>query len=314
MNKSNILGTIGNTPIVELKRIKEKYNLTGRIFCKLEYLNPTHSKKDRVARTILELAKERGELKDGQHVVEATSGNTGIALSMVCAVLGHPFTAFMSEGNSNERIKMMECFNAEVIMVPQIHEMYGSVSGCDFDLVKDAARNFADEHGAYFVNQFDNLDNVVAQQVMGREIVEVFSNNIILDIFCDYIGTAGSFTGVSKELKKWNMNIKCYVIEPSNSAVLSGKNEGSCHHIIQGGGYGYTNLPNLDLDLVDGYISISDREAKDGMEDLAKLEGIFGSFSSGANLIATIKMMQTNENKNGIFTICDSGLKYLSVM
>jgi len=323
--KSSILEVIGSTPIVELKKIKEKYGLEGRIFCKLEYLNPSHSKKDRMAKTMIQLAKERNELKDGQSVVEATSGNTGIALSMICAYHGHPFTAFMSEGNSSERIKMMEFFGTDVVIVPQSELKYGSVTGCDFDNVKNAAKKFAQDNGAFFVNQFGNVDNAKAQLTFGKEIVNTFKNNEIeLGLFCDYVGTGGSFGGASKEIKEHDPNIKCYVVEPENSAVLSEmqncsnsiNSNPSGHHIIQGGGYGYKELPNLNMDLVDDFILIKDQESKDGMKELAVVEGIFGSFSSGANLMATIKAMKMEGNvgKNAVFSICDTGLKYLSVL
>lgn len=316
MIKSNILDVVGSTPIVELKKIKEKYELKGRLFCKLEYLNPSHSKKDRVAKKIVELAHSKGELKPKQHIVEATSGNTGISLSMVAAYREHPFTAFMSEGNSSERIKMMKFFGANVELVPQEHTSYGSVTGADFNRVKEAARKFAEENGAYFINQFENYDNVVAQLDFGDEIVDAFDmEGITLDIFCDYVGTGGSFSGAATRLKSWNPDCKCYVIEPENSSVLSGKHQRSHSHIIQGGGYGYTDLPNLNSDLVDEYITVSDQEAKQGMQELAVEEGIFGSFSSGANLKATIKAMKMSENEdNAIFSICDTGLKYLTVL
>ena len=318
MIKTSILDVIGSTPMVELKKIKEKYNLQGRIFCKLEYLNPSHSKKDRIAKKIVGLALESGDLKPNQPVVEATSGNTGIALSMVCAYLGHPFTAFMSQGNSSERIKIMESYGAKVVIVPQEQSgVYGSVTGCDFNYVKQAAKDFAETNGDFFINQFDNWDNVVGQFDFGDEIVATFSKaDIPLDIFCDYVGTGGSFTGASTQLKKWNPECRCYVVEPENASVLSGRHQHSNPHIIQGGGYGYSDLPNLDTDLIDDYITVSDQEAKRGMQELALVEGIFGSFSSGTNMMATIKAMQMEDNlgKNAVFSVCDTGLKYLSVL
>ncbi len=188
--------------------------------------------------------------------------------------------------------------------------------------MKDAARKFSEENNAFFVNQFDNYDNIMAQMNFGQEIVDTFiKHNLELGVFCDFVGTGGSFTGCSKALKNWNSEVKCYIVEPENSAVLSDKARSgdvdcSGHHIIQGGGYGYSELPNLDTNLANGYVQISDHEAKEGMKNLAVLEGIFGSFSSGTNLMATVKAMQLEENKgkNGIFSICDTGLKYLSVL
>jgi cysteine synthase A len=143
----------------------------------------------------------------------------------------------------------------------------------------------------------------------GKEIIEAFNNKDEhnLGIFCDFVGTGGSFSGCARVLKQWNHDIKCYVVEPKNYP-----------HVIQGGGYGYTieSLHNLNKALIDGHILISNEEAKQGMSDLAKLEGIFGSFSSGTNLMATIKAMSFPENKNidAIFSVCDTGLKYLSVL
>ena len=123
-------------------------------------------------------------------------------------------------------------------------------------------------------------------------------------------------TGASTEIKKWNPDCKCYVIEPENCSVLSGKHNCANHHVIQGGGYGYKDLPNLDKDLIDDFICVSDAEAKEGMMELVMIEGIFGSFSSGANLMASIKAMKMDGNvgKNAVFSVCDTGLKYLSVL
>jgi cysteine synthase len=317
--KSSIIEAIGFTQIVELQKIQKKYNLSGKIFCKLEYLNPSHSKKDRMAKGMIQFAKERGDIKPGQMIVEATSGNTGIALSMICAYLDHPFTTFMSEGNSKERIEMMKFYGTNVIIISQNKAKYGTVSGNDFNHVKNAAKKYAKDNDAYFVNQFENMDNMKSQSEFGREIVSQLSGHSLIGVFCDYVGTGGSFSGTSKELKKWNPECNCYIIEPENSRVLNGDTyQSGKNHIIQGGGYGYgyQELPNINRDSIDGFISISDDEAKLGMKELATVEGIFGSFSSGANLMATIKAMRLDENKykHSIFSICDTGLKYLSVI
>ena len=314
------MSTIGHTPIVRFESIERAHNLSGRIYAKLEYVNPGGSKKDRIAKYIIDKAKSTGLLRVGQEVVEATSGNTGIGLAIVCSQLGHPFTAFISEGNTNERVVLMEYLGANVKKVPSKgHSEYGKVGGTDIAEVRKLACEYARETDAYFVDQFNNPWNVEAQTKFGEEVVELFvANATKLDLFCDFVGTGGCFTGASKALKQWDNGIECYVVEPVNAATLTDGSNPVLPHIIQGGGYGYTydNLPLLDKSLVDGHITVSDAEAKEGMRLIARLQGIFGSISSGANLMAAIKLLSTPgaSGKHVLICVCDTGWKYLSIL
>lgn len=316
MVKSSIVEAVGNSPLLELKRIKEDLGLVGRIFAKVEFFNPGGSKKDRIAKYIIEAVRESGKLVPGQGVVEATSGNTGIGLAIVCAVYGHPFTAFISAGNSSERIQIMQGLGAKVVTVEQAEKHYGHVSGNDFNSVKERARMYAEENNCYYVNQFENPLNIDAQKLMGQEIFdELKEDQINIDLFCDYVGTAGSFTGCASVFKEHNPECHCHLVEPVVSpAVQTGVEKSQGGHIIQGGGYGYSQLSLLDKDLVDSYEVVTDQEALDGMHFLMKKEGIFGSLSSGANLITGIKLLQKEENrdKNLVIIVSDTGLKYFS--
>jgi cysteine synthase A len=304
---SSAIDVIGGTPLVDLSRLA--HGLGGRLLGKLEYLNPGGSKKDRVARQIIEDAEMDGTLQRGQPVVELTSGNTGTGLAIVCAVKGYPFVAVMSKGNSRERMRMMTALGAEVVLVDQMEgSVEGQVSGGDLELVNAETNRIVVERGAFRADQFHHRGNFRAHYLhTGREILAQTDGRI--DAFCDFVGSGGTFAGCAAAFKEYDPRIQCYVVEPSGSTVLAGNQGSQPNHRIQGGGYSMPTLPLIHTEHIDGYLSVTDEEAMDAARELAKLEGIFAGFSSGANVAAARQLIA---GRTVVVTINDSGLKYLS--
>jgi len=307
----SVLGAIGNTPLVELSRLTR--GLEGRILAKLEYLNPGFSKKDRIALQMIEEAESAGELTPGQTVVELTSGNTGTGLAIVCAVKGYQFVAVMSRGNSTERARMMKALGAEVILIDQLPESKaGQVSGGDLALVEEAAQRITKERSAFRADQF-HLESSARAHYLHTvpEILKQSNGNI--DVFCDFVGTGSSFGGCAAAFKEYNPNILCYLVEPAEASILSGKPITNPNHRIQGGGYSMTDLPLINKGLIDGFLQVTDAESTDTTRRLAKEEGIFAGFSSGANVAAAMQLLNTTcAGKTIAVLLSDSGLKYLS--
>lgn len=303
----SVLNAIGSTPLVELSRLT--HGLKGRLFVKLEYLNPGGSKKDRMALQVIEDAEADGNLKPHQPVVEMTSGNAGTGLAIVCAVKGYPFIAVMSRGNSPERARMMRALGAEVVLVDQLSgSTHGQVSGGDLELVNQEAIRIEKERGAFRADQFHHQGNFRAHYLhTGREILEQTGGEI--DAFCDFVGSGGTFAGCAAAFKEYNPKIQCFVVEPSGCAVLSGNEAVQPNHRIQGGGYSMSQLPLIKREHIDGYLRVTDEDAISAAQSLAKLEGIFGGFSSGANLAAAKQILA---GRTVVTTINDSGMKYLS--
>jgi cysteine synthase A len=304
---SSAIDVIGGTPLVDLSRLA--HGLGGRLLGKLEYLNPGGSKKDRVARQIIEDAEMDGTLQRGQPVVELTSGNTGTGLAIVCAVKGYPFIAVMSKGNSRERMRMMTALGAEVVLVDQMEgSVEGQVSGGDLELVNAETNRIVVERGAFRADQFHHRGNFRAHYLhTGREILAQTDGRI--DAFCDFVGSGGTFAGCAAAFKEYDPRIQCYVVEPLGSTVLAGNQASQPNHRIQGGGYSMPTLPLIHTEHIDGYLSVTDEEAMDAARELAKLEGIFGGFSSGANVAAARQLIA---GRTVVVMINDSGLKYLS--
>ena len=303
---------IGRTPIVELQRLAR--DKRGALFAKVEFFSPGFSKKDRIARQIIDDAFADGRLKPGDTVVELTSGNTGTGLAIVCGVRGLRFVAVMSAGNSPERRRMMEALGARVEIVPQASgSTPGQVSGQDLALVENRAQELTRALKAFRADQFQNRSNVRAhEEGTAREIWDDLGDRVTA--FCDFVGSGGTFVGVARALKRRNPSIRCYAIEPATAAVLAGKPAVDSSHRIQGGGYSM-ELPLWDETLVDGYVQVTDEEAAHWARELARREGLYAGFSSGANVAAAMKLLETarTEERPGIvFTLNDSGLKYLS--
>jgi len=307
----SIVDAIGNTPMIELSRILD--GREGRLLAKLDYLNPGLSRKDRIARAMLEAAIADGELEPGQTVVELTSGNTGTGLALVCAVLGYPFVAVMSEGNSPERARMMRALGAEVVLVPQAGESeVGRVTGDDLALVEERARVLTAERQAFRADQFSRRANRMAHQLhTGPEMWQQSAGQI--DAFCDFVGTGGTYAGVTVALKSRRPKIRCYVLEPVRSAVIAGNPIVSQQHQIQGGGYAMAHLEMLRDVPVDGYLTVTDDDAIATARALARREGVFAGFSSGAVVQAALDLLEGPHRGQTIAVVlADSGLKYLS--
>jgi cysteine synthase A len=308
---SSVIEAIGNTPLVELTRFTK--NLDGRILAKLDYLNPGFSKKDRIARQMIEDAEQSGALKPGQTVVELTSGNTGTGLAIVCSVKGYPFIAVMSKGNSTERARMMAALGAEVVLVDQLPESEpGKVSGGDLERVEVTAQRIVKEREAFRADQFQLQGNFRAHYLhTGPEFLR--QSDYQIDAFCDFPGTGGSFAGCAAAFKEFDPDIQCFIVEPEGAAVLSGKPITNPNHPIQGGGYSMPDLKFIDHANVDGYVQVSDEEVVKTTRSLAKKEGIFAGFSSGANISAAVQLLN-DKLKGSTFAVIlnDSGLKYLS--
>jgi cysteine synthase A len=302
---------IGDTPLVELRRLTR--GVDGRILAKLEYLNPGFSKKDRIARQIIADAEESGALRPGQTVVELTSGNTGTGLAIVCGVKGYPFVAVMSRGNSVERARMMAALGAEVVLVDQLPgSIPGQVSGGDLELVEQAAQRIVIERQAFRADQFHLESNTRAHLLhTGPEIIRQSGGQI--DAFCDFAGTGGSFAGCAAAFKAFNSVIGCFLVEPAGAAVLAGRLVTDANHRIQGGGYSMADLPLVPREHVDGYLQVTDDQAMHTSRRLAREEGIFAGFSSGANVAAALQLLEGEfKGKTVVVLLNDSGLKYLS--
>jgi cysteine synthase A len=307
----SIVEVIGATPVIELSRLTR--GLPGRIVAKLDYLNPGSSKKDRIAREMVEEATDSGELAPGQTVVELTSGNTGTGLAIVCAVRGHPFVAVMSEGNSQERARMMRALGAEVVLVPQAAgSRPGQVSGEDLELVDARAKQLTSERDAFRADQFVHRGNRLAhERHTGPELWEQTEGRI--DAFCEFVGTGGTYAGITAALKQRRSAIRCYVVEPEGAAALSGHPVTDPNHRIQGGGYSMPDLEILRGVPVDGYLPVSDTDAIAVARRLAREEGVFAGYSSGAVVAAALRMLEGPHAGGSVAVVlADSGLKYLS--
>lgn len=309
---SSALSAIGNTPLVELSRITR--DVDGCILAKLEFLNPGGSKKDRIALQIVRDAEEQGRLGAGQPVVELTSGNTGTGLAIVCTLTGHPFVAVMSKGNSIERAQMMQSLGAEVVLVDQANgSQYGQVSGADLELVEAETQRIVRERSAFRADQFELESNVRAHYLhTGPEILRQADR---IDAFCDFVGTGGSFAGCARAFVEHDPSIACYVVEPEESPALAGGEITNPSHRIQGGGYSRRSLRMFEFAGIEpaGHLTVTNEQAVDATRRLAKEEGLFAGFSSGANLAAALRLLAgPHHGRTVVILLNDTGLKYLS--
>jgi cysteine synthase A len=305
MIKNNTLDLILQTPLLKLDRIS---NAEINLYGKLEFLQPGGSIKDRAAFQIIKDAYAIGKLKKGQTVVEMTSGNMGAGLAIVCKQFGNSFTAFMSEGNSPERIKMLKALGAEVILTKQIDGVLGKVTGNDIKLASKLAEEYAKENDCFYVDQFNNQSSVDAHYLStGPEILKDLPE---IDAFVASIGTGGTFIGTSKYLKERKAEIKCIAVEPESASILKTGKVTETKHIIQGTGYGLIP-PHWEKGLPDEIITVTDEEVKDMTKHLSTEQGVFVGYSSGANVVASLKYAALNKNIKNIVTIlCDTGFKY----
>jgi cysteine synthase A len=298
MIHDSILGTVGNTPIVRINKLAPSH---VTMYVKAEAFNPMSSVKDRLALGIILDAEARGALKPGQMVVEATSGNTGIALAMVCAARGYPFVAFMADSFSIERRKLMRFLGAKVILTPAAQRGSGMVK---------AAAEFAQKHGAFLTEQFDNPANpAYHRSTTGPEILQDFAG-ARLDWFVTGYGTGGTLTGAGEMLKLARPDIKVCVCEPAVAALLAGK-EWSPHK-IQGWTPDFVGSV-LNREIYDRNVPIDDVTARDTARALAQQEGIFCGISSGATFAAALEVAKDAEKDSVILAMLpDTGERYLS--
>ncbi len=298
MIHDSILGTVGDTPIV---RINQLAPAGVTMYAKLEYFNPMSSVKDRLALAIILDGEQRGTLKPGQMVVEATSGNTGIALAMVCAARGYPFVAFMTETFSVERRKLMRALGAKVILTPAAERGSGMVR---------RAQEFAAQHGAFLARQFENEANpAYHRSTTGPEILRDFAMKR-LDWFVAGYGTGGTITGAGEMLKLARPDIRIAVTEPDGAALLSGKPWAP--HKIQGWSPDF--IPEvLNRDVYDRIVPVTDVQARDTARELAMKEGIFCGISGGGSFAAALEVAKTLDPGSVVLAmIADTGERYLS--
>lgn len=306
----SVVAAMEGTPLVDLSRAVAALGAEGRILAKLDHMLPGHSKKDRAARAIVAAARADGSLVPGQTVVELTSGNMGTGLAIVCGVMGHPFVAVMSAGNSPERAKMMRALGAEVVIVPQADGVPGRVTGADLARVDEAAQRLTTERGAFRADQFGHPGNPAAHEDgTARELWDQSGGAITA--FCDFAGSGGTLGGVARALA--SRGVRSYAVEPQGAAVLAGCAAEAPDHPIQGGGYAMADLSHLRGAPIAGHLTVTGTEARAHARLLARTEGIFGGYSAGANLAAAARLLKGPERGGTVaFVVCDTGLKYLS--
>ncbi len=297
---NGIADTIGNTPIIRLNTVTE--GLRATVLAKLEFFNPCSSVKDRIAASMISAGEINGDINKRTLIVEATSGNTGIALAFICAAKGYRLCLTMPETMSDERKKLLRHLGAHLELTPGAEGMKGAI--------KRAREIGAEEKNSFLPDQFGNPANPeIHEKTTAVEIMNATAGNV--DILVAGVGTGGTITGISRAIKAINPDFKSIAVEPESSAVLSGRSPGP--HKIQGIGAGF--IPKiLDTALIDGIEIISNDEALETARDLAKYEGILCGISSGAAVSAALKIAQREENKGKtIITILPStGERYLS--
>ena len=293
---------IGNTPLLELTSLEDSQKLDATILAKLESFNPGGSVKDRIAKAMLDAAEKTGKLTKETTIIEPTSGNTGIGLSMMAAARGYKLIIVMPETMSVERRQLMKAYGAELVLTEGAKGMKGAIAKAE-ELAESIDNSF-------IPSQFSNPANPeIHYQTTGPEIWNATEGNV--DIFVAGVGTGGTVTGVGKFLKEKNPNIQIVAVEPTDSAVLSTGVAGS--HKIQGIGAGF--VPSiLDTTIYDEIITISNEDAFATGRLLAEQEGVFAGISSGAAVFAAMELAKRDENKTKriVVLLPDTGERYLS--
>lgn len=298
----SILATIGDTPLVRLNRIAADYGAQGNVLAKLEYFNPLSSVKDRIALGMVEAAEASGAVTKDSLLVEPTSGNTGIALAFVCAAKGYRLVLTMPESMSVERRKMLKFLGAELVLTPAANGMKGAIS--------KAEEIVAENRNAIMLQQFRNKANPAIHRMTTAEEIWRDTGGKI-DVFIAGVGTGGTITGVGTVLKARNPDVKIIAVEPEASPILSGGQPGP--HKIQGLGANFVP-DNLDREVVDEIIAVSNEDSFAAARELAKKEGIAGGISSGATLHAALEVAKRPEmkGKNIVFVVASTSERYLS--
>jgi cysteine synthase len=290
----NISNLVGNTPIIQLN------NINSNIYGKCEFMNPTSSVKDRIGMNMIQQSLQDGTITRQSHIIEPTSGNTGVALASQCAALGIKLTLTMPESMSIERRKLMKIFGANIELTPANLGMQGAITKAE-----EIAQN--DPNGI-ILQQFQNPYNPTIHEITTAvEILEDMDNDI--DIFVAAVGTGGTLSGTGKILKENLPNIKIIAVEPASSAVLSGKE--AAPHKIQGIGAGF--IPDtLNTSIYNEVITVSNEDAINTAKELAQKEGLLVGISAGANVWASNYISQQNPDKKIVTILCDTGERYLS--
>ena len=298
----NIAELIGNTPLLELTKVEEKYALKAKIFAKVEYFNPAGSVKDRIAMQMILDAEEEGKLKKRATIIEPTSGNTGIGLASIGTARGYSVIIVMPESMSLERRKLVKAYGAELVLTEAALGMKGAIAKAN-ELLNEI-------EGSIILGQFDNPSNPkVHYLTTGPEIYKDLNGKV--DAFVAGVGTGGTISGVGKYLKEQNKDVKVIAVEPDASAVLSGEKPGP--HMIQGIGAGF--IPNtLNTKIYDEIIRVPNEQALEFSKMISRTEGILVGISSGAALFAGVQLAQRKEfeGKNIVVLLPDNGDRYLT--
>ena len=298
----DITETIGNTPLVRLNRLTD--GLPGEVLVKLEFFNPANSVKDRIGRAIIEAAEADGTLKPGGTIVEATSGNTGIALALVGAARGYKVVLTMPETMSLERRVTLRAYGAEIVLTPGSAGMQGAVD--------KANEIVAETEGAILARQFSNPANPAVHRATTAEEIWKDTDGAV-DIFIAGFGTGGTVTGVGNVLKERKPSVEIYGVEPEASALLTTGKAGP--HKIQGLGANF--IPDiLDRKVLDDVYTVSNEDAIETARKLASEEGILGGISTGANVYAALRLaaLEENRSKTIVTVACDYGERYVSTV
>jgi cysteine synthase A len=302
---TSILDRIGNTSLLPLRRIAPAGG--ARILLKMESENPTGSMKDRMALAMVEAAAADGRLPPGGAVVEYTGGSTGVSLALVCAVKGHPLHVVTSDAFAREKLDHMRALGAALSIVPS--EGGRMTEKLTRDMI-EAARIIAERTGAFWTDQMRNADQLPAYARLAEELLAATGGGI--DAFVQSVGTAASLRGTGEALRRHDPRIRLVAVEPAESAVLSGAPPGA--HRIDGVGAGYV-VPLWRGDLVDAIEQVSTAEAKAMALRLAREEGLFGGSSTGANVVAALRLADRLGPDATIVTVmCDTGMKYLQAL
>ena len=298
----DITETIGNTPLVRLNRLTD--GLPGKVLVKLEFFNPANSVKDRIGRAIIDAAEADGTLKPGGTIVEATSGNTGIALALVGAARGYKVVLTMPETMSLERRVTLRAYGAEIVLTPGSAGMQGAVD--------KANEIVAETEGAILARQFSNPANPAVHRATTAEEIWKDTDGAV-DIFIAGFGTGGTVTGVGNVLKERKPSVEIYGVEPEASALLTTGKAGP--HKIQGLGANF--IPDiLDRKVLDDVYTVSNEDAIETARKLASEEGILGGISTGANVYAALRLaaLEENRGKTIVTVACDYGERYVSTV
>jgi cysteine synthase A len=297
-----ILGCIGSTRMLELRRVVPRNG--ARILLKMESENPTGSMKDRMALEMIEAAERDGRLPAGGAVVEYTGGSTGVSLALVCAVKRHPLHIVSSDAFAQEKLDHMRILGAELQIIPSVSG--GMTEKLTRDMI-EAARVVTEATGAYWTDQMKNTDQLAAYHAMAEEIWTQTGG--AMDAFVESVGTAASLRGIGEALRARSDKVKLVAVEPAESAVLSGGAPGA--HKIDGIGAGFV-VPLWHKGLADRIERVSTEEAIAMAFRLAREEGLFGGTSTGANVVAALRLAEDLGPAATVVTIlCDTGMKYL---